>query len=269
MATLDTVHDYWNSRPCNVKHSKLSSESVEYYDEVAKKRYTSEPHIPEFMSCAAYTGKKVLELGCGIGTDAIQYAKAGAKITCVDLTENAIALAKENFNLHSLTAEFHVGNIEKLDTFLGDEKFDLIYSFGVIHHTPNPRAVLEQAAKFLNPGGELRMMLYSKISYKLFWILHETGWEFKDAESQIQKYSEAQVGCPVTYTYTFDEVRELLPSEFTIRDIKKDHIFLYDVSEYIKGNFVIDKAFVGVNSDFLKVMKREMGWHTLVVATRC
>ena len=95
-----------------------------------------------------------LELGCGMGTDAIQFAKAGANVVCIDLTENSLALCKKNFEVHGLTGTFFQGNIEELDTILPESYlkfFDLVYSFGVIHHTPNPKAVFEKIPKFLFP----------------------------------------------------------------------------------------------------------------------
>jgi 2-polyprenyl-3-methyl-5-hydroxy-6-metoxy-1,4-benzoquinol methylase len=264
--SIDDVFSFWNSRPCNVKHSSNTLGTKEYFDEVATKRYKAEPHIIDFMCPAKYNGKKVLELGCGIGTDAIQFAKAGANVTCVDLTRAGIDLCKRNFESHGLTGSFYIGNIETLNEFLPVQSFDLIYSFGVIHHTPKPENVIKHLNTYLVQGGEVKIMVYSKISYKLFWILHETGWEFRDAKNQIQRYSEAQTGCPVTYTYTIDEAKELMGNELNVLSIKKDHIFVYDIPEYVKGNYVIDKAFVDIDPILFTQLKQELGWHTLIYA---
>jgi len=93
---IQQVHDYWNSRPCNVRHSSKSQDTVEFFDEVAAKKYKAESHKLEFLALDQCKGKRVLELGCGLGTDAIQFAKAGAHVTCIDLTENSLALCKRN-----------------------------------------------------------------------------------------------------------------------------------------------------------------------------
>ena len=267
---INEVHEYWNSRPCNIRHSSKSQDSVEFFDEVAAKKFKAEDHKFEFLAVSLWKGKNVLELGCGLGTDAIQFAKAGANVTCVDLTENSLELCKKNFILHGLSGEFFLGNIENLDTILPEDyknKYDLIYSFGVIHHTPNPKKVFEKIPMFLKPDGEVRCMLYSRFSYKLFWIMKEyDSWKFFNVDEMIQNYSEAQSGCPVTYTYTFDEIEELISPHLKLKNIWKDHIFMWDIPEYKKNNFVRDLPFQNVSDEYLTKMKKELGWHTMFIA---
>lgn len=267
---IDLVHKYWNDRPCNIRHSDKPQDTVTFFDEVAAKKYRAEPHKFDFLDLQKWKGKWILELGCGLGTDAIQFAKAGANVVCVDLTENAISLCSKNFEVHSLKGEFFVGNIEQLDTFLPEKYlgfFDLVYSFGVIHHTPTPKNVVEQARKYLKPDGEFRFMVYSRFSYKLFWLMKEQShWQFENVDSLVQTYSEAQSGCPVTYTYTFDEVKDLLSDNFVIQNIWKDHIFRYDIENYKKNIFVDDKAFQNVPDEYYAKLCKELGWHTMCVA---
>jgi SAM-dependent methyltransferase len=271
MPSIQDVHAFWNSRPCNVRHSSKSPESVEFFDEVATKRYRAEPHILSFMSPETWKGKRVLELGCGMGTDAIQFAKAGAEVVCVDLTENSLALCKKNFSVHGLSGEFFLGNIEELSTILPEYykgTFDLIYSFGVIHHTPVPSNVFKQVPHFLNKDGQLRCMLYSRFSYKLFWLMHEyDNWKFSNADGLVQTYSEAQSGCPVTYTYTFEEVHQVVSPSLKIKDIWKDHIFIWNIEKYKQGVFEADIPFQNVPDAYLRLMKKELGWHTLFIAS--
>jgi SAM-dependent methyltransferase len=82
-------------------------------------------------------------------------------------------------------------------------QFDLVWSFGVIHHTPSPAAAVRELARLVKPGGELRLMVYAKVSYKLFFLMRETGvWDFARIDELLGEYSEAQSGCPVTYSYT-------------------------------------------------------------------
>jgi SAM-dependent methyltransferase len=271
MPSINDVYTFWNDRPCNIKHSSKSEDTVEFFDEIAKKKYTSEYHISDFIDSGRWKNMKVLDLGSGIGTNAIQFAKAGANVTCIDLTERGISLCKKNFDLHDLSGSFYQGNIEELDTILPADQlnsFDLIWSFGVIHHTPNPKKAFEQLSKFLKESGEFRCMLYSKISYKLFWLMHENKWSFNNSSSLIQTFSEAQTGCPITYTYTFDEIKDLLPNDLFVEKIWKDHIFCWNIEEYKKNNFVVDDTFQNIDEHFFNQLKQELGWHTLFIAKK-
>lgn len=268
--SIDDVRKFWNARPCNIRHSKEPIGTLAFFQNVSERRYKVEPHILSFLNLENVRGKRLLELGCGMGTDAVKFAEAGAHVVCVDLTQAGIDLCKQNFYVRGLSGTFFCGNIEELDTFLPKEylqSFDIIYSFGVIHHTPNPSRVIQQASLFLKEGGELRFMVYSRYSYKLFWLMNiHNQWSLGNMDSLIQEYSEAQSGCPVTYTYTHNEVKDLLGETFVIDSIWKDHIFRYDIPSYIKGGYDIDKAFEGCSEKMFQEMKKELGWHTLCIA---
>ena len=150
--------------------------------------------------------------------------------------------------------------------------YDLVYSFGVIHHTPNPLKIISNIANITTVGSELRIMLYSKWSYKLFWILHEykdSVWNFdKDMDNMVARYAEAQTGCPIANTYTFDEIKKLLKPYFKIKKIWKDHIFPYKIEPYKQGKFEIVKEFANMDKSRFNSMCKELGWHTLVIAER-
>jgi hypothetical protein len=142
-----------------------------------------------------------------------------------------------------------------------------VYSFGVIHHTPKPKAVFEKIPKYLKEDGEVRCMLYSRFSYKLFWLMRDyNAWDFSSADSLIQNYSEAQSGCPVTYTYTFDEIKELVSPFLSVKDIWKDHIFIWDIPSYKENKFIPDTPFKDLDPVYLKKMEKELGWHTMFIA---
>jgi len=245
-------------------------DSITFFDEVATKKFKAEPHKIDFLDLQNCKGKRILELGSGLGTDAIRFAKAGATVVCVDLTHKGIDLCQKNFELHNLSGEFYQGNIEELDTFLPTNylnSFDLIYSFGVIHHTPTPSNVINQVSKYLKTNGEFRFMVYSKFSYKLFWLMDQYDhWKFENIDLLIQNYSEAQSGCPVTYTYSFDDVEELLKPHFSICKIWKDHIFKYDIENYKQNIFITDTTFQNISDEYFRSLEKELGWHTMVIA---
>ncbi len=265
---IDSVQEYWNARPCNIRHSKKPVGSKEYFDEVEARKYFVEPHIPGFADFSRWQGKRVLEIGCGIGTDTINFARAGARVTAIDLSEESLKVAGKRAEVFGLAdrIRFYCGNSETLDRFVPVEAYDLVYSFGVIHHTPSPEAVVSGIRKYMSEDSEFRLMLYSKASYKLFWIMKEEGiWDMGRLDELIARNSEAQTGCPVTYTYTFNEVRKLLTG-FEIMDMRKAHIFTWDVAAYKNYEYVKDPVWADVSVEQLAELEKELGWHLLTRA---
>jgi 2-polyprenyl-3-methyl-5-hydroxy-6-metoxy-1,4-benzoquinol methylase len=266
-SAYDRVRDFWNGQPCNFRNSDKEALTKDWFDEIERNRYFVEPHLRPFAQFDRWAGKKVLEIGCGIGTDAINFARAGAEVTLVDFSERSIEICRQRFALEGLTARFHHGNAEELATFLPGGTYDLIFSYGVIHHTPHPEKVIEQLRHYSGPRTELRMMVYSKVSWKLFWMMFEYGVvPMADADRLIASYSEAKTGCPVTYTYTFEEAGRLLAPHFQIDSIWKDQIFVWNVEDYRKRKYTVDKYWSGTPQSVIAEYARELGWHTLIVA---
>src|ERR1017187_7208496 len=149
-APIDSVRQYWNARPCNIRHSPKPVGTAEYFDEVEERKYFVESHIPRFAGFAAWKGKKVLEIGCGIGTDTISFARHGAQVTAVDLTPKSLDVARQRAQVFGLEdrIRFFQADAERLSDYVPVEQYDLVYSFGVIHHTPHPERVIEQLRKY-------------------------------------------------------------------------------------------------------------------------
>jgi SAM-dependent methyltransferase len=254
-ASIETVKAYWDARPCNIRHSRKPVGTREYFDEVEQRKYFVEPHIPGFAQFERWKGKKVLEIGCGIGTDTINFARAGASVSAIDLSKESVAIARKRAEVFGLTDRIRLyeGNAEKLPSIIPLEPYDLVYSFGVIHHTPNPARVIDGLKWYMSVASELRIMMYSRNSWKAIMI--EAGCD----------QPEAQSGCPVAYTMSHDELKALLKG-FDILSMEQDHVFPFVVEKYIKYEYEIVPWFAAMPRQMFRALERKLGWHTLIVA---
>lgn len=251
ITTINDVASYWNLRPCNIRHSKAPVGTKEYFDEVEQRKYFIEPHIPRFAEFEKWNGKKVLEIGCGIGTDAVNFARAGANYTGVEVSHESVILAKKRFEIYRLKGTFYLGNAEELASIVPVQDYDLLYSFGVIHHTPFPEQVIKQVKQFMNPESEFRLMLYAKNSWKDCMI--ESGFDQPEAAS----------GCPIAKTFTHQEVKQLL-KDFDIHSLEQDHIFPYMIEKYIRYEYERQPWFQAMPDAMFRALERRFGWHMLI-----
>ena len=255
---LEQIRTYWNNRPCNIKHSRSPIGTKEYFDEVEARRYANEPHNYTFPEFERWRGKRVLEVGCGIGTDAVNFARAGAIYTGVDLSSESVKLAKQRFDVFGLQGEIFEANAEELSAvFDHHEKFDLIYSFGVIHHAPRPDRVVANFPNLLAEGGESRAMLDAKNSWKN--ILIDAGWD----------QPEAQDNCPQAMTYTKSEAIDLFfMNGFGDVNVEQDFIFPWNIEHYVKYEYVKQPWFEAMPPELFKIMERALGWHLMITAKK-
>tara|TARA_Y100001954_G_C15688501_1_gene541490 strand:+ start:51 stop:821 length:771 start_codon:yes stop_codon:yes gene_type:complete len=253
MKTIENVKEYWNDRPCNIRHSKKEIGTKEYFDEVENKKFFAEPHIKTFTEFDRWNGKKVLEIGCGLATVGINFASHGANYTGVELSDESLKLAKQRFDVYDLQGKFFSGNAEHLSTFVPIDNYDLIYSFGVIHHSPHPEKIIYEIKKYMNKNSVLKIMLYAKNSWKNYMI--ESGLD----------QPEAQYGCPIAHTYTKNEVVDLLQG-YDIISIEQDHIFPYQIEPYKRGEYIKQPWFESMPLNMFRTLEKNLGWHLLITA---
>lgn len=267
---LENVKNYWDERPCNIKHSAMPLGTREYFDDVEKRKYFVEPHIPRFANFERWQGKKVLEIGCGIGTDTINFARRGALVTAVELSEKSLEIAKLRARIYGLDdrISFYSGNAEDLKSFLPVQPYDLIYSFGVIHHSPHPERIIEQMQFYVHPGSTIKIMVYNRYSWKVLWIMLTYGrGRFWRLDELVARNSEAQTGCPITYTYTREEARAAMERHgFRVTDLWADHIFRYRIPDYIQYRYNTVWYFRWMPASLFRWTERRLGWHLCVTS---
>jgi 2-polyprenyl-3-methyl-5-hydroxy-6-metoxy-1,4-benzoquinol methylase len=253
MTDINTIKNYWNKQPCNINHSKAEFLSKQYFDEVENKKYFVEYHISEFAEFEKWNNKNVLEIGCGIGTDAINFARNKANYTGIELSDESLNITKKRFELFNLKGTFCSISCEEDLSVFGFNKFDLIYSFGVIHHTPNINKVLENCKKLLKEDGILKIMVYAKNSWKNVMI-----------QNGLDQY-EAQNGCPLANTYTKDEITKILENNgFKVNKIYKRHIFPYKIGPYKNNIYEKHEHFHNMSDELFEILENAYGWHLCV-----
>ena len=238
-------------KPCNINHSKKQFLSKEYFDEIEEKKHFVEPHILEFADFSNCRGKKILEIGCGIGTAAINFIKNGAEYYGIELSNKSLEITKKRLEVYELSANLFLANAEENIDFLEENYFDIIYSFGVIHHSPNPDKIIKNIYKYLKPEGTLKLMLYAENSWKKILI------------DEYEQQYEAQNNCPLAYTYTNDNVFELL-KDFKNININQTHIFPYKIEPYKNNIYVKEDWFECMPEKLFKILEKKLGWHLCI-----
>jgi ubiquinone/menaquinone biosynthesis C-methylase UbiE len=267
---IENVRTFWNRRPCNIRHSPKSIGTKEYFDEVEARKYFVEPHIPPFADFPRWRGGRVLEIGCGIGTALISFLRAGAYVTAVDLSDESLHIAKERVEVYGLAdrVRFYQANAEQLTSVVPQEPYDLIYSFGVLHHTPHPNLAFDQLRTYARRGTVLKLMVYHTRSWKVFWTVLGYGrGRFWDWRRIVAKYSEAQTGCPVTYTYTKEELKRTVEERgFVVTQLFVDHIFPYRIPDYVEYRYHKEWYFALMPAPMFHWLERRFGWHLCLTA---
>jgi 2-polyprenyl-3-methyl-5-hydroxy-6-metoxy-1,4-benzoquinol methylase len=263
---FQSVQHYWNARPCNIRHSVKQIGTREYFDEVEQRKYFVEPHIKRFAEFGTWKGKRVLEIGCGIGTDTINFARAGAVVTAVDCSEASLEIARKRAQVFGCAIEFHQANAEELSARLPVETYDLVYSFGVIHHTPHPARAMAEIRKYMGRESLLKIMVYNRMSWKVLRVMLEQGkGAFWNIDRIIARNSEAESGCPVTYTYSKKTVRTILDG-MEIMDMWVDHIFPYKIHDYVRYRYKKEWYFALLPRPCFRWLEHHFGWHLCVTA---
>ncbi len=212
-----SVADYWNAQPCGTQFSDQSKYSKEYFDEVEAFKYSIEGHIFSFAQFTRFHGQKVLEVGVGAGSDFVQWVRAGAIATGIDLTQEGINHVQRRLDVYGLKAhELKVADCESLP--FADNSFDLVYSSGVIHHTPDTPKAMREIIRVCKPGGRCKVMIYHRHSLLsfFFWVRKALlkGRPWKSFAWCLYHFMES----PGTKAYTKAEAAQMI-SDQPVKDV--------------------------------------------------
>ena len=246
-STVDTVRDFWQAHINNEYYTDAERASDSYFDEIEQRRYATHYHLPELFASLDGAGRRLLEVGCGIGVDSIQLAQRGFAVTAVDLTENALAVARQFAARRGVSIDFRLGNAEGLD--FPDQSFDVVYSFGVLHHTPDIERSVAEVHRVLRPGGTAYVMLYHRDS--LVNLVHRA------LRLPYESPTDRDDHCPVVYTFSRSGARQLFRA-FSSVEVHSEYPFTYGFGP------LTTKLPLAVR----RPLGRAIGWHLMITAQR-
>ena len=245
---IEQIASYWNHRIHDLEMTDHPVGTLAFFDDLDDYRFDKLRYLPQLVDFSAYRGQRLLEVGCGIGTDLVRFARGGARVTGVDLAETAIDLARKNFALHTLVAEeLRVANGEALP--YADATFDVVYGHGVIQYTADPAQLIRECHRVLKPGGTGIFMVYNRVS----WL---------NALSKVMKVALEHEDAPVLKKYSIAEFRDLLRPFGEVRIVPER----FPVKSRLHGGWkgvAFNTFFVGTFNALPRAWVRPLGWHLM------
>jgi ubiquinone/menaquinone biosynthesis C-methylase UbiE len=204
------VKDHWEAETCGTRYGQEADRRL-YFEGISEARYSLEPYIPSFADFAGAAGKSVLEIGVGAGADFQNWCEHAGHATGVDLTERAIALTRERLALNNIPGSrytLRTADAEKLP--FDDDSFDQVYSWGVLHHTPNTERAFREVFRVLRPGGRVKAMVYHVPSWTGAMLYLQHGPARGKFRTSLKEAIYKNLESPGTKAYTVGEASQLL-----------------------------------------------------------
>jgi len=243
----ERVRAYWNTHIHDLEISKHAPGTPGFFADLDQYHFEKLHHLLRLVDFDGYSGKRVLDVGCGAGTDLVRFAKGGALVSGVDISPSAVALARQNFSQQGLEADLREADGEHLP--YADGTFDLVFAHGVVQYTPNSRALVEECRRVLKPGGDAIFQVYNRIS----WL---------NALSKVMKVPLEHEDAPVLGRYSASEFRAMLTGFREIRIVEER----FPVKSRLHGGwkgFAFNTMFVGTFNALPRGLVRRFGWHLL------
>ena len=260
------AREQWSHDPAGAVYGReYEFGTREFFDAVERHRYHEyAPWMPEVMGFNEFAGARLLEIGCGMGTDLLQFARGGAQVTGIDLTPRSIEISRQHFAVYNECGDFAIADCETLP--FANEGFDVVYSNGVLHHTPDTAGAVREIHRVLRPGGQARVMLYHRRSFA-YWgeVILRHGilkGEFLGGNSSadiMSKYVEVNEGGgrPLVKVYSRSQARKLFSM---FHEVKVQVEQLTRPELYIFGRFIPERMF--------RYLRRSLGWNVIVSARK-
>jgi SAM-dependent methyltransferase len=246
-ASQRAVRAYWDTHIHDLDITCHPPGSPGFFTDLEQYHFEKLHHLPRLVPFDQYRGRRVLEVGCGAGTDLIRFARNGAITTGVDLAASSIKLAAGNFALEGRKAELLVADGEALP--FRPASFDLVYAHGVVQYTTDDRALVRECRRVLRPGGTAVFQVYNRIS----WL---------NALSRVTKVDLEHVDAPILRKYSIGEFRDLLKDFARVRIVPER----FPVKTRLHGGFkgkLYNSVFVELFNTMPRTLVRRFGWHLL------
>lgn len=245
---ITEIQRYWNERIHDLEMTDEPVGTLAFFDDLDEYRFDKLHYLPQLVDFAGVRGQTLLEVGCGIGTDLVRFARGGALVTGVDLSQTAIGLARQNFALHGLApVDLRVANGEALP--YPDASFDHVYAHGVIQYTADPAQLIRECHRVLKPGGSAIFMVYNRIS----WL---------NALSKIMKVALEHEDAPCLRKFSIGEFRGLLAPFADVRIVPERFPVRSRLHKGWKG-IAFNTLFVGTFNAVPRSWVRPLGWHLM------
>ncbi len=245
---ITEIQRYWNDRIHDLEMTDEPVGTLAFFDDLDEYRFDKLHYLPRLVDFGGFRGQTLLEVGCGIGTDLVRFARGGALVTGVDLSHTAIDLAGRNFALHDLApVELRVANGEALP--YPDASFDHVYAHGVIQYTADPAQLIRECHRVLKPGGSAIFMVYNRIS----WL---------NALSKIMKVALEHEDAPCLRKFSIGEFRGLLAPFADARIVPERFPVKSRLHKGWKG-VAFNTLFVGTFNALPQSWVRPLGWHLM------
>ena len=247
MSDNAAVRDYWNQHIHDLDISTHQPGTREFFDDLDQYHFEKLHHLPRLIDFDAWRGKRVLDVGCGAGTDLARFAKGGAIVSGVDISPSAVALAKQNFAQQGLQGDLREADGERLP--FDADTFDFVFAHGVVQYTADDRALVAEVRRVLKPGGTAVFQVYNRISW-----LH--------ALSKVMKVPLEHEDAPVLKRYSAGEFTRLLTGFGSIRIVEER----FPVKSRLHGGWkgtLFNTFFVGTFNALPRAWVRRFGWHLL------